>query len=84
MWVATTPEHSDEAQAEVKMSDIQFKQFTTKEEADEFTDTDKIWSGVFETNGSHWRAYCRAGELGVKSIREAGKALGLNVLLDAE
>jgi hypothetical protein len=77
-------EHSDEAQAEVKTKDVQFKRFDTEEEADSFYDPDKIWSGVIKTDKGIFRAYCKAGELGVKSIREAGRQLGLNVLLDAE
>jgi DNA polymerase I-like protein with 3'-5' exonuclease and polymerase domains len=76
--------YHDEAQAEVKMSDIEFKKFDTQEEADLFTDETKIWSGVIKSDKGFFRAYCRAGELGVKSIREAGVQLGLNVQLDAE
>lgn len=77
--------YHDEAQAEVHKSDVTFKMFDTKEEAEAFEDKDKIWSGVIKSkNGGYARGYSRAGELGVLSIREAGKTLGLNVDLDAE
>jgi len=73
----------DEAQAEVHKSLVEFKQFDSVKEAEEFKD-EKIWSDVMESSNGIFRAYSRPGELGVMSIREAGKALGLNVMLDAE
>ena len=76
--------YHDEAQSEVHKSEVEFKKFDSKEEAEAFEDKEKIWSGVIETEKGFFRAYSRAGELGVLSIREAGKVLGLNVLLDAD
>jgi len=75
--------YHDEAQAEVHKSLVEFKQFDSVKEAEEFKD-EKIWSDVMESSNGIFRAYSRPGELGVMSIREAGKALGLNVMLDAE
>lgn len=75
--------YHDEAQAEVHKSLVEFKKFNSKEEAECFKD-DKIWSGIIENDKGIFRAYSRAGELGVLSIKQAGKNLGLNVDLDAD
>jgi len=75
--------YHDEAQAEVDGNLIEFKVYNTIEEAKAFTD-DRIWSGIIEEGDKIYRGYSRAGELGVLSIREAGKRLGLSVPLDAE
>lgn len=76
--------YHDEAQAEVHKSQVQFKKFGSEDEARSFTDKDRVWSGVIQAEKGFFRAYSRAGELGVLSIREAGNHLGLNVELDAE
>lgn len=76
--------YHDEAQAEVHKSEVQFKQFETEEEANSFNPEGEIWSSLIKNDKGFFRAYSKAGELGVKSIRQAGKELGLNVLLDAE
>jgi len=45
---------------------------------------DQIWSGIHEHDGIYSRHYCRVGELGVKSIRQAGVDLGMRIPMDAE
>ena len=77
--------YHDECQAEVHKSEVQFNIFDTEEEAKAYKKEGLILSTVGHApSGKFYRAYSRAGELGVLSIRQAGKDLGLNVNLDAE
>lgn len=61
--------------------------FSTEEEAKDFEDSEgTIYGAVFQVPSSdkYFRAYTPIGELGVQSIREAGKKLGINLDLDGE
>lgn len=69
---------------EVSKQLVKFKIFDTKEEAAAFSEEGKIWSDVAPAkNGKYFRGYCRAGELAVESVREAGEYYKLNVPLTA-
>lgn len=45
--------------------------------------TDKIWSDVGHTDNAYYVGYCRAGELAVEAVNEAGAYYKLNVPLTA-
>jgi len=76
--------YHDEFQVEEDEDDIRYFMFFTEEHANSWNPTDKLWSNIgLNEEGHYYRAYSRAGELGVMSIREAGKQLGLKVPLDA-
>jgi hypothetical protein len=59
--------------------------FNSEEEAKEFklSQTDKAWSDVGHTEKGYYVGYCRAGELAVESVAEAGQYYKLNVELTA-
>lgn len=75
----------DEAQLEVDKSLVRFKMFETKEEAQEFKDSQKeIWSDIAKSpKGGYYVAYTRAGELASEAVVEAGRYYKLNVDLSA-
>lgn len=72
--------YHDEAQLEVSASEVSFKRFATKEEAQSFKDselatTGKIWSDISHASkgGGVFVAYCKAGVLAVTAVSLAGK-----------
>ena len=78
----------DEAQLEVTKSLVEFNTFATKEECNQFKETElangKIWSDIKEAkNGGFFVAYSRAGELASQAVHQAGRDYGLNVDLTA-
>lgn len=77
--------YHDESQLEVSRGLVTFKQFKTKEEAEEFKKSEtKIWSDIKPSkSGGFYVAYCRPGELAAQSVDEAGKYYKLNVDLTA-
>lgn len=77
--------YHDEAQSEVSSKLVQFKIFKTKEDAQSFKESqDVVWSDIKEApKGGYFTAYCRAGELAVQAVREAGEYYRLNVDLTA-
>jgi DNA polymerase I-like protein with 3'-5' exonuclease and polymerase domains len=77
--------YHDEAQLESKREQITWKMFKTEDEAKAFKieQTDKIWSDVGHTDKGYYVGYCRAGELAVESVKEAGEYYKLNVELTA-
>lgn len=73
--------YHDEAQLEASRKLFIFKSFTTKEEAQawkdkDFIDTGRIWSDISTKDeskgGGFYIAYCKAGQLAVESVSEAG------------
>lgn len=75
--------YHDEAQSEISKSLVTFKMFDSEEEARTFKDS-KVWSDIGKAkNGKYFRAYCKAGELAVESVKEAGEYYKLNVELTA-
>jgi hypothetical protein len=77
--------YHDEAQLEVSKRSVRFKTFATEEEAKNFKESEnKIWSDIKPAkNGGFYVAYCRAGELAIESVVEAGRYYNLNVDLSA-
>lgn len=70
----------DEAQLEVSASEVSFKRFATKEEAQTFKDEElarggKVWSDISEAGkgGGYFVAYCEAGVLAVEAVALAGE-----------
>ena len=84
-WCQQLIGYHDEAQSEVSKKSVTFKIFSTEEEAKAFKDTQsKIWSDIKPNpKGGFFVAYCRAGELAVESVDQAGKDYGMNVSLTA-
>ena len=60
--------YHDEAQAEENKDDVEFMIFYSKEAADLWNPSTKLWSNVGLRGDNYYRAYSRAGELGVLSI----------------
>jgi hypothetical protein len=78
------PERMDEAQAEIRKSMVTWKKFKTEEECKAFkSDDGKVWSDPVHNDKGWFRGYCRAGELAVQSVVEAGRYYKLNVDLSA-
>lgn len=77
--------YHDEAQLEVTQQQVKWKLFPTEEEAKNFkkANTDKLWSDVGHSAKGYYVGYCRAGELAVEAVNEAGKYYNLNVELTA-
>ena len=75
----------DESQLEVAREQVTWKMFAAEEDAKAFkaSQTDKIWSDVGHTDKGYYVGYCRAGELAVEAVNEAGKYYKLNVDLTA-
>jgi hypothetical protein len=76
----------DESQLEVSKSLVKFKMFVTKEEAQEFRESqENIWSEVAESpKGGYFVAYSRPGELAAIAAKSAGEHYKLKVPLAAE
>jgi hypothetical protein len=70
--------YHDEAQLEATAKSFTFKRFATKEDAQAFKDVElvagKVWSDIshVEKGEGFYVAYCKAGELAVQSVSEAG------------
>jgi DNA polymerase I-like protein with 3'-5' exonuclease and polymerase domains len=77
--------YHDESQLEVTRNQVTWKMFKTEEEAKTFkkTQINKTWSDVGHTEKGYYVGYCRAGELAVESVKEAGEYYKLNVELTA-
>ncbi len=75
-------EYHDESQWQVHKDLVKFRMFTSEEEAEEFDE--KGWGAIQHHQDRIYRAHCPVGQLGVQSIRKAGKMMQLNVPLDAE
>lgn len=80
--------YHDEAQCEVSKKLVKFKTFTDKDSAVAFKDeieasTGKRWSDVGHYGDKYYVGYCRAGELAVQAVYEAGRYYKLNVDLTA-
>lgn len=74
--------YHDEAQLELSRELVKFKIFDTEEEAKDFCEEGRVWSDVGHAkDGRFFRSWCRAGELAVESVREAGLYYKLNVEL---
>jgi len=72
--------YHDEAQLEVSASEVTFKRFATKEEAQAFKDVQqaefgKVWSDISHATkgGGYFVAFCEAGVLAVKAVSLAGQ-----------
>lgn len=73
--------YHDEAQLEASRQLFKFESFETKEEAQAFKDKDfaetgRVWSDISvkeeSKGGGFYIAYCKAGQLAVESVSEAG------------
>ncbi len=87
-WCQQLIGYHDEAQSEVSKKSVMFKMFSTEEECKVFKEEQlqigKIWSDIKPNpKGGFFVAYCRAGELAVESVGEAGNDYGMNVSLTA-
>ena len=87
-WCQQLIGYHDEAQSEVSKKSVTFKMFPTEEECKVFKEGQiqqgKIWSDIKPNpKGGFFVAYCRAGELAVESVGEAGEDYGMNVSLTA-
>lgn len=85
-WCQQLIGYHDEAQSEVSKKSVIFKVFSTEEEAKIFKEEQqgRIWSDIKPNpKGGFFVAYCRAGELAVESVDQAGKDYGMNVSLTA-
>lgn len=80
--------YHDEAQLEVRKELVKWKVGKSKEEMVEIKDklekeTNLKWSDVGHIGDKWYVGYCRAGELAVESVLEAGRYYSLNVDLTA-
>lgn len=80
--------YHDESQCEVSKKLVKFKTFSTKEEAVAYKEsieasTGKRWSDVGHYGDKYYVGYCRAGELAIKAVHDAGRYYKLNVDLTA-
>lgn len=75
----------DEAQLELSKSMVKWKMFDTEDEAKAFKRTEEgsKWSDVGHSDKGWYVGYCRAGELAVEAVKEAGEYYKLNVELTA-
>ena len=73
----------DEAQLEVTKGQVKWKMFPTEEEAKAFKRENPTWSDVGHSAKGYYVGYCRAGELAIESVKEAGEYYKLNVELTA-
>ena len=77
-WCQQMIAYHDEAQLEASAKSFKFKTFDTKEEAQAFKDdqvatTGCVWSDISAgKDGKFFVAYCRAGELAVQCVSQAG------------
>lgn len=80
--------YHDESQLEVSGSLVKIKTFREEEDAkiwkkDYEMRTGKLLSDIGHRGGVYYVGYCRAGELAIQAVREAGEYYGLNVELTA-
>lgn len=80
--------YHDESQLEVSKSLVQWKVSKNKEKIVELKckledETGKRWSDVGHVGEKYYIGYCKAGELAVESVYEAGRYYNLNVDLTA-
>lgn len=76
--------YHDEAQLEVHRSLIEWKKFPDEASCKAFVSGDgRVWSDPVHNSKGWFRGYCRAGELAVQAVREAGQYYKLNVELSA-
>lgn len=75
----------DEGQLEVRKQQVTWKMFQEESDAKEFkkAQQDLVWSDVGHSSKGYYVGYCRAGELAVEAVNEAGKYYNLNVDLTA-
>jgi hypothetical protein len=75
----------DEAQSEIRKSQVTWKMFDSEEAAKAFKDaqTDKVWSDIGHLGERYYVGYCRAGELASEAVTESGEYYKLNVKLTA-
>jgi hypothetical protein len=64
---------------------VKWKIFADEDQAKTFKNeqTDKLWSDVGHSEKGYYVGYCRAGELAVEAVKEAGEYYKLNVELTA-
>lgn len=87
-WCQQLIAYHDEAQSEVSKKSVTFKTFNSEEETKVFKEEQlaagKVWSDIKPNpKGGFFVAYCRAGELAVESVHQAGEDYGMNVSLTA-
>lgn len=81
--------YHDEAQLEVNKDSVQFKRFSTKEEAQGFKDLrfkehGEIWSDISDSpKGGVYVAYCRGGHLAIEAVNQSGRDYGMVIDLTA-
>jgi hypothetical protein len=80
--------YHDESQCEVSKKLVKFKTFADKDSAVAFKEeieasTGKRWSDVGHYGDKYYVGYCRAGELAIQAVYEAGRYYKLNVDLTA-
>lgn len=75
--------YHDEAQLEVSKSLVKWKMFKSEDEAKEFKKSNPSWSDIGHSPKGYYVGWCRAGELAVEAVTEAGKYYKLNVELTA-
>ena len=88
-WCQQLIAYHDEAQLEVSKQSVKFKRFESKEDAQAFKDKmftkyGEVWSDIKDSpKGGVFVAYCKAGQLAVESVTEAGRDYGMVVDLTA-
>jgi len=77
--------YHDEAQSELSKNMVTWKMFSSEEEAKLFkkSNTTRVWSDIGHSDKGWYVGYCRAGELAVEAVKEAGEYYKLNVELTA-
>lgn len=77
--------YHDEAQLEARKSQVKWKMFAEESEAKAFkkSQEDRLWSDVGHSDKGYYVGYCKAGELAVEAVNEAGRYYNLNVELTA-
>lgn len=76
--------YHDEAQLEIRRSQVTWKKFADEAECKAFISEDgKVWSEPVHNEKGWFRGYCRAGELATIAVRMSGEYYKLNVPLSA-
>lgn len=75
----------DEAQSEVNKQQVTWKLFKEEADAKAFRKAQqgRLWSDVGHSVKGYYVGYCKAGELAVEAVNEAGRYYNLNVELTA-
>lgn len=79
--------YHDEAQLEISKELVKFRMASSEEEMikikEEVQANGSVWSDISKSDKGWYIAWCRAGELAAKAVKDSGDYYGLNVELTA-